>query len=64
MDKAEEKTDGYVPKTFKDEGTGETFEGEKTHKFSPGALANYKHAGLIGEKPDTKAAATSTSPKA
>ena len=60
MEKTEEKIDGYVPKTFKDEGTGETFEGEKTHKFSPGAHANYKHAGLIGEKPEAKAAAAPT----
>lgn len=61
MEKAEEKIEGYVPKTFKDEGTGETFEGEKTHKFSPGAHANYKHAGLIGEEP--KQEATTAAPK-
>lgn len=45
------KIDGYVPKTFKDAGTGETFEGGKTHKFEPGAHANYTHAGKIGEQP-------------
>ena len=47
---------GFVPKTFKDEGTGERFEGGKEHDFTPGAFANYEAAGLIGEKPSAKAA--------
>ena len=52
------KKTGYVPTTFKDAGTGEEFEGGKDHEFAPGAYANFKHAGLIGEKPSAKAAAT------
>jgi hypothetical protein len=47
------KKSGYVPTTFTDAGTGETFEGGKDHGFEPGALANYEAAGLIG-KPDTQ----------
>lgn len=50
------KKTGYVPTTFKDSGTGEEFEGGKEHEFKPGAYDNYKHAGLIGEKPSAKAA--------
>ena len=52
------KKTGYVPTTFKDAGTGEEFQGGKEHDFEAGAYANYKHAGLIGEKPGTKAAPT------
>lgn len=36
-----EKKTGWVPKTFKDAGTGEIFEGGKEHSFEPGAFANY-----------------------
>jgi hypothetical protein len=46
-----DKIKGYVPKTFKDSGTGERFEGGKEHSFEPGAHANYLAAGKIGEKP-------------
>lgn len=45
------KISGYVPKTFKDAGTEEVFEGGKEHQFEPGAHRNYTAAGLIGEKP-------------
>jgi hypothetical protein len=50
------KKTGYVPTTFTDAGTETTYEGGKEHDFEPGAYANYKHAGLIGEKPSAKAA--------
>lgn len=54
------KKAGYVPKTFKDAGTGEEFEGGKEHDFEAGAYVNYKAAGLIGDRPSSKAAATDT----
>ena len=38
-------------RTFNDAGTGETFEGGKSHEFEAGALANYVAAGLV-EDPD------------
>ncbi|WP_380925477.1 hypothetical protein [Sphingomonas leidyi] len=57
------KIDGYVPTTFKDAGTGETFEGGKTHKFEPGAHANYTAAGKIGEAPATEKAAEKVTEK-
>jgi hypothetical protein len=47
------KKTGYVPKTFRDAGTEEVFEGGKDHSFEAGAFANYEAAGLIG-KPETK----------
>lgn len=49
------KKTGFVPKTFRDAGTEEVFEGGKEHQFEAGAYANYEAAGLIAEKP-TKAA--------
>lgn len=49
-----DKKKGFVPRTFKDAGTGETFEGGKEHSFDPGAYGNYQAAGLIGDAP-TKA---------
>ena len=48
---SDDTVSGYVPRTFSDAGTGETFEGGKSHSFAPGAHANYKAAGLIGEPP-------------
>ncbi len=45
---------GYVPKTFRDAGTEQTFEGGQEHSFEPGAYANYEAAGLIGTAPDQK----------
>jgi hypothetical protein len=53
--------EGYVPKTFTDSGTGETFEGGATHRFEPGAHANYAAAGLFGDAP-TKAAVAKRAP--
>jgi hypothetical protein len=49
--------EGYVPKTFTDSGTGETFEGGATHRFEPGAHANYAAAGLFGDAPAKTAVA-------
>lgn len=49
---------GFVPKTFKDAGTGEIFEGGKEHPFTPGAHLNYRKAGLITDGPAAKAEAT------
>ena len=51
-----DKVKGYAPKTFRDSGTGETFEGGKEHSFEPGAHANYLAAGKIGEKPKAETA--------
>lgn len=45
------KVKAYVPRTFNDAGTGETFAGGREHPFDPGALANYRAAGLIGVAP-------------
>jgi hypothetical protein len=45
------KVKGFVPKTFNDAGTGQTFEGGKEHEFEAGVHANYLAAGLIGEAP-------------
>lgn len=42
---------GFALRTFKDAGTGQRYEGGKEHEFEPGALANYKAAGLVGDKP-------------
>lgn len=44
------KKKGFVPRAFKDAGTGERFEGGKSHDFHPGAHANYTAAGLIAEE--------------
>lgn len=62
-----EKKKGWVPKGFKDSGTGEYFEGGQFHDFEPGAFANYV-AGkkVLLEKPkdspkgDAKAKSTAT----
>lgn len=54
---SESRKSGYVPTTFSDAGTGETFEGGKSHLFEPGAHGNYKAAGLIGTAPATAKAA-------
>lgn len=51
------KIAGYVPKTFKDAGTGETFEGGREHQFEPGVHANYVAAKKIGDKPAAEKAA-------
>lgn len=53
-----DKKKGWVPKSFKDSGTGKYFEGGQFHEFEPGAFANYV-AGrkVLTEKP-------SASPKA
>lgn len=32
---------GYVPRTFRDAGTQEVFEGGRNHDFEPGAYRNY-----------------------
>ncbi len=54
------KISGYVPKTFSDAGTGETFEGGRSHNFEPGAHANYLAAGKIGDEPKSTATAPET----
>lgn len=60
-----DKIKGYVPKTFKDSGTNERFEGGKEHMFSPGAHANYLAAGKITDKPNAgKSEAPAGEPKA
>jgi hypothetical protein len=46
-----DKIKGYVPKAFRDSGTGERFEGGREHEFEPGAHANYTAAGKIKDKP-------------
>ena len=46
-----EKVKGFVPATFNDAGTDETFEGDKEHSFSAGAYENYRTAGLIADAP-------------
>lgn len=51
---------GYVPKTFKDSGTGQRFAGGKEHEFSAGAYANYRAAGKITDKPQPAKADPST----
>lgn len=58
------KKKGFVPTTFRDAGTEQVFEGGQEHEFEPGAFENYKAAGLIGDKPDAKAAAKGDEPKA
>ena len=40
---------GFVPTTFNDVGTGQSFEGGKEHVFDAGAFDNYSAAGLIGD---------------
>lgn len=55
-----DKIRGYVPKTFKDSGTGQRFEGGKEHEFEAGAHANYRAAGKIKDKP--KAGKTEDAP--
>lgn len=50
----EKKISGYVPKTFKDDGTKEIFAGGKSHEFSPGAYRNYRAAGKITDAPAAK----------
>lgn len=57
-----DKIKGYVPKAFRDSGTGERFEGGKEHEFEPGAHANYVAAGKIKDKP--KADKTDNAPAA
>jgi len=56
------KKNDFVPKTFTDAGTGETFEGGKEHGFEAGAHANYKAAGLVG-KPDEQQPKSETASK-
>lgn len=51
---------GFVPSTFKDAGTGETFEGGQEHSFKAGAYDNYLAAGLIDL--DVKAAKAAAAP--
>lgn len=59
-----DKIKGYVPKAFRDSGTGERFEGGKEHLFEPGAHANYVAAGKIKDKPEaTKAENAADAPK-
>lgn len=53
---------GFVPTTFNDVGTGQSFEGGKEHVFDAGAFDNYSAAGLIGEAP-AKAEAPETPAK-
>ncbi len=56
-----EKIKAFVPKTFNDAGTGQTFEGGKEHSFEAGAHGNYQAAGLIVDAPvKDVAAATDT----
>jgi hypothetical protein len=58
-----DKIKAYVPKTFRDAGTGETFEGGKEHSFHPGAHHNYRTAGLIGDPPTKAEAPAPDAPK-
>lgn len=53
---SDSKKKGYVPATFRDAGTDETFEGGKEHLFEAGAYANYLAGGLIADAPAGKAA--------
>lgn len=58
-----DKVKGWVPRTFRDSGTGETFEGGKEHDFEPGALANYIAAKkALKEKPKPEKADNTTAP--
>lgn len=60
---SEAKIPAYVPRTFNDAGTGQTFEGGKVHYFDAGAHGNYSAAGLLGEAPaDAPAAASGAAP--
>ncbi|WP_313534397.1 hypothetical protein [Sphingomonas sp.] len=58
----EEKIKGYVPKTFNDAGTEKEYVGGKEHDFTEGEHANFKAAGLIGEKPEASEAKAPTNP--
>jgi hypothetical protein len=59
------KKSGFVPKTFRDAGTGQEFEGGKSHLFETGAHDNYKTAGLITDPPAAKKTAPAAAkPKA
>ncbi len=54
------KKSGFVPATFRDAGTEQTFEGGQDHSFDAGAHSNYLAAGLIEPskpKPAAKAVA-------
>lgn len=59
-----DKIKGFVPATFNDAGTGETFEGGKEHPFEAGAHGNYLAAGLIAVEPVKPVAAEATKAKA
>lgn len=56
------KVKGFVPRTFRDRGTGEEFVGGKEHSFEPGAFGNYRACGLAIE-PEEKAPAAEPAPK-
>jgi hypothetical protein len=60
MSDKDDKIEGYVPSTFTDAGTGETFEGGKKHKFTAGAHRNYSFAGLIGEESEAERKASAS----
>ncbi|KAE8235576.1 hypothetical protein A4X03_0g9729 [Tilletia caries] len=58
-----DKKKGWVPKTFKDAGTTETFEGGREHEFDAGAFANYLAAGkVLKEKPKAEKAESAPPP--
>lgn len=58
-----DKVKGWVPKTFRDSGTEERFEGGKEHDFEPGAFANYVAAGkVLKEKPKAEKAEGAPTP--
>ena len=53
-----DKVKGFVPKTFSDSGTKQSFEGGRVHHdVGAGAFANYKAAGKMREPTDEELAA-------
>lgn len=54
---------GFVPKSFRDAGTGDFYEGGKEHPFTPGEHANFLASGLITEKAETAKSDSKTDQK-
>lgn len=59
-----QKKRALILRSFKDEGTGESFEKDATPMIDAGAFGNYEAAGLVGTPPPAKKAAAKTAPKA
>jgi len=57
------KKTGHAKQTFRDAGTGETFEGGKDHPFDAGAYANYEAAGLVSAPTVKRAARPKAAPR-